>query len=220
MNDVKTGVYVNNGEEFEFNYYTKLTVAQSVGFVNSVVSIVVGDNYYSFLKNVAFDFAIVSWFTDVDLTEIIESDNVVDKVEQFLEDNNIVDVIKDGADFGAIYDLERAVDKAIEYKTGIHVSEIEKSLSSLLDTIDAKISEFDVDGMSKAMNVFSNMKGEITADKMLEAYAKSDIFKKQYEDTAEKQEKRDAAMKVIRENTRKDSAKIISAPIESSISQE
>lgn len=201
MNDV----YTRNGEEIEFNYYTDLPMSKKVAFVNAVADTVVGDNYYyPMLKDMIFDFHLVNFFSDIDMgIDYDDVDRLLDEVETFLSETNAADVIKVNINIDVLMELVDSVDKAIEYKTGIHPSPIADALASLLDTVEKKFSGIDVNSMTGMAKVFGKLQGDITPEKMLEAYAKSDIFKKQHEDVVAAQEKRDAEMDVVRENVAK-----------------
>lgn len=178
---VKTGVYIKNGEENKFNFYASLSAVDKIKFVNTVTGTLVGDNYYSFIKDMIFDIAIIHIFTDVDVSDIMSSKNAINEIENYLNETNIVEIIKANVDSGVIEELIKAVDDNIEYRTGIHKNPIAESLSHLLDTIDKKVSGIDTEKMMEMAQVISGMSGELTADKMLEAYSKSDLFKQNYE---------------------------------------
>lgn len=203
MNDV----YTRNGEEIEFNYYTDLSMSKKIAFVSAVVDTVVGDDYYyPMLKDMVFDFHLINFFSDVDTgIDYNEDDSgeIVDAIEQFLSETNVADVLKLSINFDVLTELVDSVDKAIEYKTGIHPSPIADGIASLLNTIEKKFAGIDIDSMTGMANVFSKLQGDITPEKMLEAYANSDIFKKQHKEVVEKQAKRDATMDKVRENVAK-----------------
>lgn len=195
--NMETATYTRNGEEIDFNYYTNLTMSNKILFVDSVVSAVVGDGYYyPMLKDMIFDFRLVQFFSDAD-TSTIDEDNTIDGIEEFLSETNITDVLKINLDLDVLMELYDSVDKAIEYKTGIHPSPIADGIASLLKVVEDKFSEFDMDSVTGMAKTFAKMQGDITPDKMLEAYAKSDIFKKQHEDVVKKQKERDTKMDVI-----------------------
>lgn len=203
MNDV----YTRNGNEIEFNYYTDLPMSKKIAFVNSVADTVVGDDYYyPMIKDMVFDFHLINFFSDVDTgIDYNEDDSgeIVDAIEQFLSETNVADVLKLSINFDVLTELVDSVDKAIEYKTGIHPSPIADGIASLLNTVEKKFAGIDVDSMTGMANVFSKLQGDITPEKMLEAYANSDIFKKQHKEVVEKQAKRDATMDKVRKNVAK-----------------
>lgn len=177
---VKTGVYVRNGESHNFNFYTTLSAIDKIRFINTVTNTLVDDNYYSFLKNMIFDISLIHIFSDVDVSDIMTSNNAISEIENFLDETNIVDIIKSNIDSYVIDELNNCVDLAIEYRTGIHKNPIAESLSNLLNTIEKKVSSVDTDKMMEMAQVISGMSGELTPDKMLEAYSKSDLFKNKY----------------------------------------
>lgn len=182
---------VSNGATTEFNYCYDIPMSQKIAFVDSVVNPVVGDDYYyPMIKDVMFEFRMIQFFTDID-TDVVDGDDVIDQIVKFLESNDAADVVKVSVNFGVIQELYEAVDKAIEYKTGIHPSPIADGIASILDVVENKLSRIDVDGMQDAMRVFGKLQGDITPDKMLEAYANSDVFKKMHDDVVKKQDERD-----------------------------
>ena len=117
------GTYIYNDEAHNFNFGTDLSIADKQKFVNSVVGLVVDDEYYnSILRDLIFDFYVVEYLTDIDTAELRESASFVNDVEQFLEETDIVEIVKANA-FPTLFDeLNDAIDKSIEYKTGIHPS--------------------------------------------------------------------------------------------------
>lgn len=186
----KFGVYTYGDKDFQFNFNTSLSARQKVSFVNDIVEVVVGDNYYDFLTDIMFDFEIIHKFTDVDVSGMDQ----IDAIEKFLNDTNIVEIVKENADFELISGLRESVSKCIEYKTGIHRNIVDEALGSLLNVVERKVSNIDVDGMMEMAQVMSGISGELTADKIIEAYGKSDIFKNQYKQISEKREKHNARL--------------------------
>lgn len=181
--NVKTGMYTRNGNDISFGFYTSLSVSDKARFVKGVSDAIVDDNYYSVLKKTMFDFYVVAIFTDVDLSEITESDNNIDAIEDFLSETNIVDIVEANADAGLIAELYDAVEKNIEYRTGIHVDPIASSLASLLDTIERKVDGINLNDMMDLAQSVASISGELTPEKMLDAYAKTNIFKEHWGDS-------------------------------------
>ena len=198
--EVKTGVYTRDGEDVSFNFYTSLSASDKVRFVDSVVSTIVTDDGYNYvIKDMIFDYLIVNYFTDVDISEISESQNNIDAIEVFLNETNVVDIVKMNISAGVIDELERAVELGIEYKTGIHINPIFSSLSSLLDTIERKVDGIDLEEMMGIAESMAGISDELTPEKIIDAYAKTDIFKKNWENaSAEKEELK--VIKVGKEN--------------------
>lgn len=182
MKNIKTSVYSYNGEEKQFKFKTSLSAYDKIKFVNNVTKLVVDDNYYSMLKDLFFDFVIIDTFTDVSILDEDDkkAEYTVDIVESLVSGTDIVDIVKANADYGVIEELKKAVDDNIEYKTGIHKNQFApliNSLSSLLNTVEDKLSTIDVDSMMEMAQIISGMTGELTPEKMLDAYSKSDMFK-------------------------------------------
>lgn len=194
--------YISNGEEIEFTYLANPSMSKKLSFVKSVVDTVCGDDYYyPMIKDMTFDFCLIEFFSDIVVAD--DNEDTIDYIEEFLANNSAATVMKLGMDFDVVQELYDNVDKMIEYKTGIHPSPIADAISKVLDTLEQKFAGIDVDAMSGMANVFGKLQGDITPEKMLEAYAKSDVFKKQAKEVVENQKKRDAAMEKVRENAKK-----------------
>lgn len=176
---MKVGVYTYNEKSHNFNFYTGLSAYEKLKFVHSVTDILVDDTAYnSVIRSLVFDFYIVDIMTDIDTKEFKESSFFVNDVEQFLEETNIVDVVKANMEIGLLDELNEAVDLNIQYRTGIHPSPIADSLASLLSTLEKKIKEIDLTDMAEMAKKFVGMTGELTPESIVNAYINSDMHKK------------------------------------------
>lgn len=193
IKNVMTSVYTRNGEENSFSFYTSLRASDKVTFVNSVVDMLVDVNYNSVIRDLIFDFMIINMFTDIDTSDITKPDNqnAINMIEDLLHETNIVDVVKANVEIGLIEELNKAVDDNIEYRTGIHRNPISESLSRILDTLEKKLSNININSeeLMKVSKIFNNIQGELTMDKMIEAYTNSNMFKQKYDKMVEDKEK-------------------------------
>lgn len=177
---VMTGSYVdyaNDKKLVGFNFYTNLRKTEKASFVNTVTDTLIGLNYSHILRDMIFDFQIICMFTDVDVTEIVEAPNSLIRIEDLLEDTNIVDIVKANAEEGLIDELNKAVDLNIEYRTGIHRNGFEEALTKLINTIEKKINDVDTSSMMELAEKLSVVSGDITPERIVEAYSKTDAFK-------------------------------------------
>lgn len=176
--NMKNGVYTYNGESRNFNFYTDLSVANKVKFVDSVTSLVVNDgSYNSVIKDIVFDFFIIDMMTNIDTMEFKKSDTFLDDVEDFLLSTNIVDIVKANA-FPTLFDeLNKAVNDSIAYLTGIHPSPLSDVIASLLSTIEKKIEEVDLDSMMGMAQKLASMGEDFSMENVMKAYMNSDIHK-------------------------------------------
>lgn len=194
MKNIKTGVYTHNDKTFDFNFATNLTASEKVTFVNSIIDTIVSDNYNSLIRDIMFDHMIIQLFTNVGNFYFKDATDAIDAIEQFLEETNIVDIVKANMEIGLFEELEKAVDKSIEYRTGIHSSPIADSLASLLSTLEKKVNEFDMGSMMGMAQKFAGMTDEFNLDNLVNAYMNSDIHQKNLEEIAEsKKEKTEIA---------------------------
>lgn len=192
IKNVMNGSYIYNDEIVNFEFCTDLSVSEKLTFVNSVVDIVVDeDNYNLIIKDLMFDYIIVEMFTDVDTSFLKTEDGTdIDLLEDFLLETGIVDTVKVNA-FPALFnELNNAIDKSIEYKTGIRKNNLEDALANLVNTIEKKVdtidlSSIDLNKMSEMVELFAGMSNEFTPENVVKAYLQTDIHKKNLEEITE-----------------------------------
>lgn len=183
-NEIKTGVYTLDGEDTPFAFYTSLNAYRKSQFVVSVCNTLIGDNYNYVLNDLVFDYFIVAIFTDIDVSEVQKSDNGILAMEEFVEKfKPVVDIVKANSVDGVLDELHKAIDLNIEYRTGVHINPISSSLANLIDTLTNKFNDFDLDKMMEIAEPMSKIAGELTPEKMLDAYAKTNIFKEHWGDS-------------------------------------
>lgn len=173
-NNIKTGTYFYNDESYNFEFTTSLSVSKKISFINSIVDSVVDNNYYTVVRDMLFDFAIIRTFTYIDTTFVKNSDSMIDTIEEFLNETNIVDIVKANMEIGLLEELNEAVDKAIEYRTGIHPSPLNDALASLLSTLEKKVSEIDLSSAMGMAQKFAGMTGDLTPESLINAYMNSE----------------------------------------------
>ncbi len=182
---VKTGVYTliaidKDGNEIEeskeFNFFLDIRTSMKMQFIKSVVSLVVGESYYPVLKDMMFDIMLINYFTDIDVKNILDSNNAVDDIEEFLSRTNAVEVIKNNLNQELLDELSQGVDFDIEYKTGVHCNDISTAVKNLIHTLENKVSNIDTEGMMDLATKLSGMTGNLTPESIVEAYAKTDNF--------------------------------------------
>lgn len=195
MNDIlMNGTYIKDEEFYNFNFSTNLSVANKARFVNSVVDLVVDDKYYdSVVRDIVFDFFVISIFTDIDVEEMLSSPTFFDDVEQFLNETNIVEIVKANAAPNLFAELNEAVGKSIEYRTGIHTNPFNEALASLVSTFEKKVNEFDLSSAMEMVQKFTNMTGDSSPESIMRnivnAYMESDIHKQNIAEIKEVKDK-------------------------------
>ena len=132
--NTKSGVYTYKGNDIDFSFKTSLNAINKIKFVNSVTETLVDDNYNYIVKDMIFDFFIIDIFTDIDIFFVGDEDDfdLINMMEDFLDETNVVEIVKMNAEVGLINELKEAVDYNIEYRTGIHRNVFAESLSSLI----------------------------------------------------------------------------------------
>lgn len=178
MEKLMNSTYFYKGKEYEFTYRTDLNLMDKDIFVMNVCDILIDENAYHYLlKDLIFDFQILVNFTDVDLSELKESDARVYWMENFLKETNIVDIVKFDLKEGLLDELKEAIDINLEYRTGIHRNTLYESLSSFVNKLEKTLDGVDANEMMKMSKILSNMSGELTTDKLVQAYINSSAFK-------------------------------------------
>lgn len=169
---VMTGSYVDyadNKKLVGFNFYTNLSTYEKAKFVNTVTDILVDGNYNHVLRNMIFDFMVISVFTDVDVSEIKEASDSLIRMEDLLENTNIVKIVEANAEDGLFDELNKAVDMNIEYRTGIRINSLNDALTSLLNTIEKKVKDIDTNSIMEVAEKLNNMTGELTPEGIVRA---------------------------------------------------
>ena len=184
MKEMKNGVFTYNNESYNFEFKTSLSAYDKQIFVKTVVGNLVDDAGYDVvIKDLIFDFVIIEVFTNIDTSFInMEDDegndiNPIIPIEHFLEETNVVDIVKENMETGLLDELNRAVDLDIQYLTGIHSNPINEAITSLISTIEKKIGEVDLDSMMSMAQKFAGMSEDFTLDNIVNAYMNSDIHK-------------------------------------------
>lgn len=167
-----------NGERVDFHYKTEITPTEMAQFVNNVLMVVVGDNYYPFLSDLMFDYELVHWFTDIDIADYTTGERPLDDYAEFFKNTGLSTNMKINVPSDVREALYSSVMAAIEYKTGMHINLIEASVSKLIDTIDEKIGDMDLVDVSNLSDIVNGLQGELTANKVVEAYKNSKLFGK------------------------------------------
>lgn len=195
--NVKTGAYTYKNESIPFNFYTELRAVDKIKFINAVCDTLIDTNYYSVIRDLVFDFQIVNVFTDVVVPELQDSPSPISIIEEFLDDTNIVEIVKANVDKKLIAELEKAVDENIEYRTGIHKNTLEDALTSLLHTVEQKINDVDTEGMMEMAMKLNSISDELTPERMLQAYSETDMFKNRIYEKEQERQNHDAAIKKV-----------------------
>lgn len=193
--NVKTGAYTYKNESIPFNFYTELRAVEKIKFINAVCDTLIDTNYYSVIRDLVFDFQIVNVFTDVVVPELQDSPSPISIIEEFLDDTNIVEIVKANVDKKLIAELEKAVDENIEYRTGIHKNTLEDALTSLLHTVEQKINDVDTEGMMEMAMKLNSISDELTPERILQAYSETDMFKNRIYEKEQERQNHDAAIK-------------------------
>ena len=184
----KTGAYTYNDEFYNFEFKTNLTASEKVTFVNSVTNTIVGEGYNSIVKDIMFDHMIVQLFTDIGNFYIQNVEDKIDAIEQFLNETNIVDIVKANMEVGLLDELNDAIELDIEYRTGIHPNPLNKALASLLSTLEKKINEVDLESMMGMASKLAGMTDDFNIDNLVKAYMNSDVHKANLEEIAASKE--------------------------------
>ena len=184
MKEIKNGVFTYNNESYNFEFKTSLSAYDKQVFVKTVVGNLVDDAGYDVvIKDLIFDFVIIEVFTNIDTSFInMEDDegndiNPIIPIEHFLEETNVVDIVKENMETGLLDELNRAVDLDIQYLTGIHPNPLNEAITNLISTIEKKIREVDLDSMMSMAQKFAGMTEDFTLDNIVNAYMNSDIHK-------------------------------------------
>lgn len=184
INNVKTSTFTYKDKEYNFNFFTDININKKISFVNGVTETIVTENHYQpLVRGIVFGFQLINVFSDA--LSNFKDDNGEERklslveIEDIINNTKIVDIIIENARVGLIDELNDAVDKDIEYKTGIHRNPIGESIASLLGVLEERVKEIDMNNLMDFAEVFKNIPmEEMTPEKLWNAYSKSEAFKK------------------------------------------
>ena len=198
-------VYIDvTGEEKTFTYRDNLTVAEMINFVDKTTNLIVTDTYEYIIRDMMFDYMVIRMFTDIDCSEIDECETAntsFEMIRDLVYGTIVADVVKSEIAPGLLDELNKAIDYTVEVRTGVRINRVENALIDLISMITEKLSSYDVDAMSGAAKVFSGLQGgDFNVNSLLEAYAKSDVFKKQQQLALNASEERMQRVNAIKES--------------------
>jgi len=180
----KNGVFTYKDDSYDFNFKTSLSAMEKLSFVRNVVDTIVDDKSYDVvIRDLVFDFNIIAFFTNIDTSFIEMKDedgndiNHILLIEHFLNESNVVDIVKANMEDGVIEELTNAIDLNVQYLTGICLNSVNNSLAKLLSTLEKKFNGVDLDSMMPMVQKFASMTDDFTVDNIVSAYMKSDIHK-------------------------------------------
>jgi hypothetical protein len=184
MKEMKNGVFTYNNEDYNFDFTTSLSAYEKQMFVKTVVNNLVDEEGYNVvLRDLIFDFVIIEMFTNIDTSFINVKDedgndvSQIITIEHFLNESNVVDVVKANIEDGLLDELNHAIDLNIQYLTGIQVNPLGESVASLVSTLEKKINEVDLEGMMGMAQKFAGMTEGFNLENLINAYMNSDVHK-------------------------------------------
>jgi hypothetical protein len=188
----KNGIFTYKDESYDFNFKTSLSAYDKLVFVKTVVNTIVNDDSYDVvIKDLIFDFAIIDVFTNIDTSFINMKDedgediSSIILIEHFLEESNVVDIVKANMEDGLLDELMDAVDLNIQYLTGIKQNSIDSAITNLLSTLEKRTNDINLEDMMSMAHKFDSMTEDFTLENLVNAYMNSDIHKKNLEEIAE-----------------------------------
>lgn len=189
LKEKKNGVFTYKNESYDFDFKTSLSAYDKLAFVKTVVDTIVDDKGYNVvIRDLIFDFAIVEVFTNVDTSFINMKDedgediSQIILIEHFLEESDVVDVVKANMEDGLLDELTRAIDLNVQYLTGICPNSINDALVDLLSTLKDKVNDVELNDMMDMAQKFANMSEDFTMENLVNAYMNSDIHKENEEE--------------------------------------
>ena len=195
---MKNGIFTYNNESYEFRFKTSLSAYDKQVFVKTVINNLIDDDYYDVvIKDLIFDFAIIELFTNVD-TSFIDNQkdddgnkiNPITVIEHFLEESDVLKIVKANMEDGLLENLNRAVDLNIQYLTGINMNPINDAIASLVSTLEKKVDGIDLDSMMEMAQKFTNMTEDLTAENVVNEYINSSFHQNKLKEIEEAKEEK------------------------------
>ena len=116
MTNVKSGTYNLSDKTTSFNYKTTLSLSEKINFIQLIKSIVLGDNgYIPILKDFAFHYAMISFFTDIDMNQfnMEKEDGAIDLdlFSNFIQSTDLASTLYTTLDSKLLAELYAAIDR-------------------------------------------------------------------------------------------------------------
>lgn len=166
-------IYKYNNKEIKYKIKSYVNMSDRIKIIKNTTRLcLIDDDYFSCLKDIAFDIALINVLTDIDL-----GDMSIDDTENFIKNTNVIDSIKSAIGENFIEKLKQETSYNIEYKTGIHEDSVSKSISNFFKILNEKI-HFDqvkADTILEKLNTLNLENLDINA--IVDAYVKSEEFK-------------------------------------------
>lgn len=184
MKEMKNGVFTYNNEDYNFDFVTSLSAYEKQMFVKTVINNLIDEEGYDVvLRDLIFDFVIIEMFTNIDTSFINVKDedgndiSQIITIEHFLNESNVVDVVKANISDELLDELNHAIDLNVRYLTGIHTNPLGEAVANLVSTLEKKINEVDLEGMMGMAQKFAGMTEGFNLENLVNAYMNSDVHK-------------------------------------------
>ena len=185
--EIKTGFYSTEGVEdtTAFNFNIGMSLASRATLINTVAELLVNKEqktYNSILKDYIFMFYVIYFMTDIDYSFVFDKDQsdkdyFVNQIERILSTTNVYQIVAANNE-ALINQLYKSLNDTLAYKTGVRedLNNVIISIQKLVDTVFKKVEGIDVDVISSAATALSNITGDVTAEKIVDAFQKSDDY--------------------------------------------
>lgn len=185
-------------ESVAFNYVKNPNRSELQEYVDAVVNVLVADgHYHPLMRNIVADFLLIYIFSDIDVHDILESNDAA--MEEYVNSNTIAAVIKDGFGTDLTNEIMEAIDDGIAYKVGFYKNPVSVEFAKLINKINNFATQINVDDMEKFIKNVNSIEDNLTADKIVNAYATSEEVATLYKEADKRREKQnDAILEIIK----------------------
>lgn len=166
-------IYKYNNEEIKYSIKPYVSILDRIKIIKDTTRIcIIDDDYFSCLKDVAFNIALINVLTDIDL-----GDMSIDDTEDFIKNTDVITTIKNTVGENFIKELKQEANYNIEYKTGIHEDSISKCVSDFFKILNEKI-RFDQIKANAILEKLNSLDFEkLDINSLVDSYIKSEEFK-------------------------------------------
>lgn len=166
-------IYKYNNEEIKYSIKPYVSILDRIKIIKDTTRIcIIDDDYFSCLKDVAFNIALINVLTDIDL-----GDMSIDDTEDFIKNTDVITTIKNTVGENFIKELKQEANYNIEYKTGIHEDGISKGVSDFFKILNEKI-RFDQTKANAILEKLNSLDFEkLDINSLVDSYIKSEEFK-------------------------------------------
>lgn len=162
--NIETNYEDIDGKEYPVTIWLDKPVADKESAAMSIVNTLVNEKdkeYYGLFSEYVWKYYIIKLFADgIEFSK----EPTFEEIEQFVTETNLYYIVLQHVDGDITDEIQKEVERNIEFKTGVRMHTVEDILSEALTSMQQKVDSVDVDSlttnMAKVMTELKKINGE------------------------------------------------------------